>query len=149
MTRPATPPRSPSPYNPTSGLTCVYDAWNRLVSATDGTNAMTYQYDGTGRLTERIVGQHDPSDDYYSGQQAIQVVHRTRRPATYSRAASSTSGRRFTSTRPSFATVTTPTAVLIGCRELYYTTDANHNVTAVTELLRRGSDRYPTWPMAR
>jgi YD repeat-containing protein len=47
----------------TTGLTCVYDAWNRLVSASDGTTTVTYQYDGAGQKIERITG--GTAEHYY------------------------------------------------------------------------------------
>ena len=63
---------TPKPGNPAAGWTCVYDAWNRLVSASDGTTTVTYQYDGTGRLTVRSDG--TTTERYsYSGQQLVQV----------------------------------------------------------------------------
>jgi RHS repeat-associated protein len=37
----------PSPLSPVTSLTCVYDAWNRLVRVTDGSMTVAeYQYDG-------------------------------------------------------------------------------------------------------
>ena len=60
------------PGDATTALNLVYDAWNRLVSATFGTTTVAYQYDGEGRRTERIVGT-TVEHDYYSGQQVIQV----------------------------------------------------------------------------
>ena len=60
------------PGDATTALDCVYDAWNRLVSAAYGATTVTYQYDGTGRRTERIVGS-TVEHDYYSGQQVVQI----------------------------------------------------------------------------
>ena len=43
----------PTPNNPTTSYTATYDAWNRLVKLTDGSNTITeYQYDG---LRRRII----------------------------------------------------------------------------------------------
>ena len=40
----------PTPDDPTTSYTATYDAWNRLVKLTDGSNTITeYQYDGTRR----------------------------------------------------------------------------------------------------
>ena len=49
----------PQPGNETTGLTCVYDAWNRLVSVSSGTTVLaTYSYDGFNRrVTETAGGQ--------------------------------------------------------------------------------------------
>ncbi|RCS51932.1 hypothetical protein DTL42_09690 [Bremerella cremea] len=42
----------PQPLDPTTSYTATYDAWNRLVSLSDGTDAVTkYQYDGSNRRT--------------------------------------------------------------------------------------------------
>jgi len=40
----------PKGWSPASGLTCVYDAWNRLVEVKDGSTTIgRYEYDGLGR----------------------------------------------------------------------------------------------------
>ena len=68
---------TPKPGNAAAGWTCVYDGWNRLVSASDGTTTVTYQYDGTGRLAVRSDG--TTTERYsYSGQQLVQVYREKR-----------------------------------------------------------------------
>ena len=49
----------PQPGNETTGLTCVYDAWNRLVEVESGSTVLaTYSYDGLNRrITETAGGQ--------------------------------------------------------------------------------------------
>jgi YD repeat-containing protein len=59
-------------YDSATEFDCTYDAWNRLVSATDGTTTVAFQYDGTGRRTERIVGS-TAEHFYYSGEQVIET----------------------------------------------------------------------------
>jgi hypothetical protein len=61
----------PKPNSPASAMTCVYDAWNRMVQAknSDGSIIATYRYDGTGRRIRKLVGA-DPENptatyDYY------------------------------------------------------------------------------------
>jgi len=44
----------PKPSDPTTALTLVYDAWNRLVEVKQGSDTMAeYEYDGLGRRTVR------------------------------------------------------------------------------------------------
>ena len=44
----------PQPGNETTGLTCVYDAWNRLVEVENGSTVLaTYSYDGLNRRDHR------------------------------------------------------------------------------------------------
>ncbi|MFT3784787.1 MAG: hypothetical protein QM770_01305 [Tepidisphaeraceae bacterium] len=45
----------PMAGNETVGITATYDAWNRMVSSTRGSNTVTYEYDGLGRLVGRSV----------------------------------------------------------------------------------------------
>ena len=59
----------PQPGNETVGLTCIYDAWNRLVEVESGSTVLaTYSYDGLNRrVTETANGQttayyYDSSD---------------------------------------------------------------------------------------
>ena len=92
---------TPQPGNETTGLECTYDAWNRLVSSSDGTTTVTYQYDGQGRRIERIVG-GAAEHYYYSGQQVVET-RQADGQATCS-PTSNTSGRCVTSIRRSFAT---------------------------------------------
>ena len=49
----------PQPGSETTGLTCVYDAWNRLVEVGSGSTVLaTYSYDGLNRrITETAGGQ--------------------------------------------------------------------------------------------
>jgi RHS repeat-associated protein len=46
----------PQPAAPTSSYTAVYDAWNRLISLTDGSTTVgQYAYDGANRRTTKLV----------------------------------------------------------------------------------------------
>ena len=46
----------PQPAAPTSSYTAVYDAWNRLISLSDGSTTVgQYTYDGANRLTTKLV----------------------------------------------------------------------------------------------
>ena len=63
----------PSPLSPATTLTCVYDAWNRLVQVLDETTTIAeYQYDGRGfRILKRVPAQSNSTSDefrhfYYS-----------------------------------------------------------------------------------
>ena len=137
------------PNNQTTGLTCVYDAWNRLVSASDGTNTITYQYDGTGRLTERIVsvgGTIQTTQLYsYSGRQVVQVY-------TYNGAYDGTSDTFQGGQQYIYSPLYVDTPIVrdsydsggnyVSSARLFYTTDANHNVTAVTDSTGTVQERY-------
>ena len=66
---------TPMPGDETVGLTCTYDAWNRLVSVTGNSGAInvSYTYDGLGRLvtrTDNVAG--TTTVYYYAGQQLLQ-----------------------------------------------------------------------------
>ena len=59
-----------------------YDAWNRLVKATDGDSIdISYSYDGLGRMITRTdnkvpAGKTATTDYYYSGQQMLESSQR-------------------------------------------------------------------------
>ncbi len=132
----------PQPGAESPGLTCVYDAWNRLVQVSNGSTILAqYQYDGAGRrigeftdFTGSVAGTATYS--YYSGQNAIET--RTG-PATSSPESLSVQyqyvfsamGAKTPLLRDStFDTYGNPTEA----GRLYYLTDANTNVTAVVGL---------------
>ena len=108
------------------------------MSATYGTTTVAYQYDGTGRRTERIVGT-TTEHDYYSGQQEVET-------STY------TSGTLQGSQQYVWSPLYVDTPIVrdsfdssgnrIAADRLYYTTDANHNVTAVTDSSGAVVERY-------
>ena len=53
----------PRPASLATGLTCKYDAWNRLVEVTDGeTVVATHEYDG---LNRRTIESPTPGSTYY------------------------------------------------------------------------------------
>ena len=60
----------PETSNPAIGLTCVYDAWNRLVEVKQGsTPVATYTYDGLGRRITETAG--DTQTYYYSSSDQV------------------------------------------------------------------------------
>ena len=63
---------TPKPGDPAHSWTVAYDAWNRVVSVTDGTTTVTYSYDGTNR---RIVRNDGTTDEhfFYDGDQVAEV----------------------------------------------------------------------------
>ena len=101
------------PSNETTGLTCVYDAWNRLVGDLGQADGVPQS---TIRMTELAGGQPwgergDPpliSHDNYYGP----AVGRSTHSGESARAGTSTSGRRFTSIPQSCGTPTTAAAIL-------------------------------------
>jgi RHS repeat-associated protein len=116
----------------------VYDAWNRLVSTSDGTNTVTYQYDGTGRLIERTTG-GVTEHDYYSGQQVVQVY--TYSSGTFQGGQQYIWSPLYVDT-PILRDTYDANGDLVSSDRLYYTTDANHNVTAVTNSSGMVHERY-------
>ncbi len=52
----------PKPSNPSSGLTCKWDAWNHLVKVKDGATVVAkYEYDGLARRTKKHVDSKSPA----------------------------------------------------------------------------------------
>ena len=102
----------PQPGNEAVGLTCTYDAWNRLVNVTTGTTInVSYSYDALGREITRtdntaLAGTVATTDLYYAGEQMLETSDRLPGSPTNGATAvtSSTSGRRGTSIHPSRAT---------------------------------------------
>jgi hypothetical protein len=62
----------PSAVDPTVELTCVYDAWNRLVSVSGGGSSVSYVYNGSGWKIERIAG-GAVEHYYYAGSQVVET----------------------------------------------------------------------------
>ena len=77
---------TPLAVDPTDGLHCKYDAWNRLVNATNNDDIdISYTYDGLGRMITRTDDKAGSTsaattDFYYAGQQMLQSDQRP--PAT-------------------------------------------------------------------
>ncbi len=100
-----------------------YDGWNRLVSvaSTTGTMIATYSYDGAGDLISQTEG-GTATDLYYSGSQDIE----TRTGVT-----STSSGTMATNTIYSPEYQNDVLARDSGGTRVYFTHDANYDVTAV------------------
>ncbi len=121
-----------------SGDTAIYDAWNRLVEVDNGSGIVAqYQYDGTGQRTEELsnfTGASAGSVTHYylSGQQVVET--RVTASASATPVAADVQYQYIWS--PIY--VDTPvlrdtygSGSLVSGDRLYYTTDANHNVTAL------------------
>ncbi len=132
----------PQPGNETLGVNCVYDAWNRLVSATAGGVTATYSYDGDGRMVERTQGTAT-THYYYAGQQVVET-----------RAGLSSVAPQ--ALPPQYQYVWSPIYVdapvlrdsynssgaMISTGRIYYLTDANHSVSAVAGTSGSVIERY-------
>ena len=61
---------APKPGAPTTKHKYIYDAWNRLVKVTDGSNVtiVTMEYDGLGQRIQKVVSGGDTIDYYYNDQ---------------------------------------------------------------------------------
>ena len=56
----------PQPSDLTAAYSAAYDAWNRLVEVKDGSNVvLKCEYDGLGRRTKKFVNTSDPLDQTY------------------------------------------------------------------------------------
>ena len=156
---------TPLPGDESVGLTCTYDAWNRLVnvSGDDGAINVSYGYDGLGREITRTdntaaAGTVATTDLYYAGQQLLESCDRSPLPlgegegegfpangATAVVEQYVWSARYVDSPIESDRTVSTYSTGS-GWRpttdRLYYLTDANNNVTAVTDASGVVQERY-------
>ena len=70
----------PDPNNPQNGLTCTYDAWNRMVQVASGTTIVgQYEYDGQNRRIDKLTTFNSsgvPQNveyDFYDGQQIVET----------------------------------------------------------------------------
>ena len=155
---------TPQPDNQTAGLTCTYDAWNRLVNVSNGGSInVSYAYDGLGRLITRTdnnagAGAVATTDYYYAGQQLLESIDRSPLPLGEGQGEGSPandatmldeqyvwSARYVDSPIESDSTVstyTTGSGWTAATDRLYYLTDANDNVTAVTNAAGAVQERY-------
>jgi len=141
----------PKPDSPASAMNCVYDAWNRMVQAKEanGTIIVTYCYDGTGRRIRKLLGA-DPENptatyDFYHNP-AWQILE----------------NRKNGSANPLEQFVWSPRYVhspVLRWRDtdgngsldetLYYTNDANFNVTALVGTDGAVVERYTYDPYGK
>ena len=147
-----------APFDETDPLHCTYDAWNRLINATDHDQVnISYSYDGLGRLIARtdntaLATVSTTTDYYYAGSQTLESLQAP--PATLNGGATVAveqyvwSPRYVDSPVESDATVSTYSAAGGGSwtagstATLYYLTDADNNVTAVTNASGVVQERY-------
>jgi RHS repeat-associated protein len=120
----------PQPGDATNALTCVYDAWDRLVQVSSGgTVVAQYQYDGADRLVSETAS-GTTTYSFYAGQSVIE----TRVGGT---AASNVKYQYVWSLRGDQIPIlrdTYSSGQLQSASRIYYTTDANSNVTAIIGL---------------
>jgi len=141
----------PKPSSLADGLTCKYDAWNRLVEVKDGSYPVgKYKYDGLGRRIERHLDTGgeagvDRYEHYFYG--GVQVVE-TRITTTESDEPEDL--------EPEFQYVWSPRYVdapilrdhntdqdgLCDDIRLYFLTDANMNVTCLMDDKGDAQERY-------
>jgi RHS repeat-associated protein len=144
------------PNNPNGTLTCTFDAWNRLSEVRDssGNIIAKYQYDGSGRLIEELSDFSGTTPgtvtySFYDGQNAIE----TRTGAVSSGVVPTAS-----SLSPQYQYVFSPmggktpilrdstfdseTGAPTSAGRLYFTSDANTNVTALVDATGEVVERY-------
>jgi RHS repeat-associated protein len=117
----------PQPGNATASLTCVYDAWDRLVQVSSGgTVTAQYQYDGTGRLVAETAGS-TTTYSYYSGDEVIETrVGGTAAANVQYQYVWSLRGDKVPILRDTYSG-----GAIQSASRIYYTTDANENVTSL------------------
>jgi RHS repeat-associated protein len=148
------------PNNPNGTLHCTYDAWNRLVQVNQGSASgpiiAQYQYDGSGRLVEELTNFSGTTPgtvtySFYDGQNAIET-------RTVSVSGGFADVPIASSLSPQYQYVFSPmggkTPILrdstfdaesgapTSAGRLYYTSDANTNVTALVDASGQVVERY-------
>jgi RHS repeat-associated protein len=130
----------PTPGDGETRIHYVYDAWNRLVgvkaddSGEPGDTLATYGYDGTNRRIEKIVTEGADNHYYYNHQ--WQLLEQRQSPIANPQSLTSYvwSPRYVDSPVVRFHDANGDGDLLdVGDNTRYYTTDANHNVTATID----------------
>ena len=129
--------------------TYTYDAWNRLVQVSNSSTTVNYEYDGENRLVERAIGR---TTDYYfyAGSQVVE----TRETTSGQNAASAPVQYQYVWSAQSDApilrdTISSSTGQPIPTDRIYYLTDANDNVTAITNNAGQVLERYVYSPFGQ
>jgi YD repeat-containing protein len=145
------------PNYPNGTLYCTYDAWNRLVQVNQGSASgpiiAQYQYDGSGRLVEELSNFTGTTPgtvtySFYDGENAIETrqgtVSGNSIPAAstlspqYQYVFSPMSGKTPILRDSTFDGNDNPTSA----GRLYYTSDANTNVTGLVDASGQVVERY-------
>jgi YD repeat-containing protein len=144
------------PNNPNGTMTCTFDAWNRLTEVRDssGNIIAKYQYDGSGRLVEELSDFSGSTPgtvtySFYDGQNATETRTGTVSSGVVPTASSlspqyqyvfSPMGGKTPILRDS--TFDSETGAPTSAGRLYYTADANTNVTALVNAGGQVVERY-------
>jgi len=159
----------PKPSDMTSMYTCTYDAWNRLVKVSDGANTVAeYRFDGLGRRIRKYVPDGENwtvTEFYYSVARQVLEVRRdggkTRSGSPLSEPTLATTLREQYIWSPRYVN-----ALILRDRDnaaggdlgktgsglderLYYLTDANMNVTTLTDTGGDAVERYTYDPYGK
>jgi len=145
----------PKPSSPADGLTCKYDAWNRLVEVKDGQTVVArYEYDGLGRRIKKQFDSHSPSGpngiDTY-----VHYFYNNRWQVVETRDATTESDQP-ENLQPKYQHVWSPRYIdslilrdentdqdgLCDDERIYYLADANYNVTALVDTNGDVLERY-------
>jgi RHS repeat-associated protein len=135
--------RMPSAVDPTIELTCTYDAWNRLVSVSNGATTVTYAYDGLGRKIERESG-GTVEHYFYSGAQVVETRTGTsvsQEPENLQPHYQYVYSARYVDA-PILRDENTDSDGQCDDGRIYYLTDRNNNVTAVLDSTGAVSEHY-------
>jgi len=141
----------PKPNSPASAFTCTWDAWNRLIQVKDGeTVVATYQYDGLNHRIVKTVGETIRHAYYNAGWQLLETRETTdpeAKPETLDPKTQYVWSVRYID------------ALILRDRDtdddgdlderLYFTNDANMNVTALLDTGGTVLERYAYTPYGK
>ena len=134
---------------PGSRTKYTYDAWNRLVQVSNSSTTVNYEYDG--RTAWSSASRAGPRT--ITSTPARRWSRPARRPAGKAprrrRSSTSTSGRPRATPRSSATRSARSTGQPIPADRIYYLTDANDNVTAITNNAGQVLERYVYSPFGQ
>jgi RHS repeat-associated protein len=142
------------PNNPNGTLTCTFDAWDRLTEVQDssGNIIAQYQYDGAGRLVEELTNftgsvPGTVTYSFYDGQNAIETRQGTVSGNSIPAASTLSPQYQYVFSPLSGKTPILRDSTFVGgaatsAGRLYYTSDANTNVTGLINASGQVIERY-------
>ena len=139
--------RLPEPSHPSASLDCVYDAWNRLAEARGGEHVSAhYDYDGLNRRIAKQFDSHSPQS--LRGLDSVEHFYHSRRwQVLETRAADCAAAATQFIWSPRY--IDAPIlrdaysdGAISSSDRLYYTVDANMNVTVLLSASGQPLERY-------
>ena len=152
----------PKPSSLANGLTCEYDAWNRLVEVKDGLTVIgRYEYDAQNRRTKRHLDTDSP--DSPDGIDTYVHYFYTATWQTLETRVTTTESDQPESLQPQYQYVWSPRYIdspifrdentdedsLCDDQRLYHLSDANYNITVLADVGGDAVERYVYDPHGR